>query len=550
VAGISFQDLRRADWLATFVVAGIRGVCSGIVLAGLDFATGYYRSPTAPSPVYFLIEWPLISIIGMPATFYLFKGIAFALSRTIGGIATTASSLMLFFVSLIAAIGDPLLWIINRFLPVRFQVTDLHLFNFVALLVVLRNEQASPPPQPAAVPLAESIQAPLQRPSAAPELPPRAGGAAEISSQADADDDIAVELLRTCNSEPLEGLAWIERVSPEAKATWQVMLAKFIALRNLAFETFLGAGPTNLTESSDDELREHFDPEHLAHVTAALRQAGEMERSWPGRLQAAEDDGEAFLYDILEQLCFVSERLNPTSVQRLLGWTKLRYLNDDRLKQAKGVDSAGQEANWRRVLDTAVRTPECFMSAIAMFTELNNGILGIRFGVFRRSVAEVNVSGEAEMLGQLHVQSNGQFSFIPLIVDEPPRPAPRPSAGRPRDYRPAFIAASVAAVILAAALVVAIGWRSMSPKPLPAGTTAFATPVSEALPAGPGTPAVHVRSGPGTQFPPIDALGPGAPLVAVGRAVDTEGLPWIAIRRGDGTYGFIKERLISGAPHS
>ncbi len=80
---------------------------------------------------------------------------------------------------------------------------------------------------------------------------------------------------------------------------------------------------------------------------------------------------------------------------------------------------------------------------------------------------------------------------------------------------------------------------------LPPGTIAFPIAVNQTLPTGPTASNVNVRSGPGVIFPSAEVLAPGSPIVEVGRANDSEGKSWIAIRRSDGSYGFIKERLLT-----
>jgi hypothetical protein len=80
---------------------------------------------------------------------------------------------------------------------------------------------------------------------------------------------------------------------------------------------------------------------------------------------------------------------------------------------------------------------------------------------------------------------------------------------------------------------------------LPAGVTPFPSPITATLPPPPGGLNINVRNGPGTAFSSAEVLPAGSSITEMGRAIDTEGKPWIAIRRANGSYGFIKERLLT-----
>ncbi len=106
-----------------------------------------------------------------------------------------------------------------------------------------------------------------------------------------------------------------------------------------------------------------------------------------------------------------------------------------------------------------------------------------------------------------------------------------------------------AGFLIAGALAAAIGagWMLLGvlrhhPQPLPPTVAAFASPQRATLLNG--TVSANVRSGPGRSYGSLEVLAPGSAIVELGRASDSEGKPWIAVRRPDGSVGFIKERLI------
>jgi TonB family protein len=78
----------------------------------------------------------------------------------------------------------------------------------------------------------------------------------------------------------------------------------------------------------------------------------------------------------------------------------------------------------------------------------------------------------------------------------------------------------------------------------PPGMIAFPNPVTENLPSGPSASKVNIRGGPGPQFASQEILTPGASVTELGRAFDEDRKAWLVIRKGDGTFGYIKERLV------
>jgi hypothetical protein len=107
------------------------------------------------------------------------------------------------------------------------------------------------------------------------------------------------------------------------------------------------------------------------------------------------------------------------------------------------------------------------------------------------------------------------------------------------------IGLAAVAGVLVLSLAFCHGSHAPTQAALPAGVTPFPSPIAATLPPPPGGLNINVRNGPGTVFNSAEVLPAGSSITEVGRAIDTEGKPWIAIRRANGSYGFIKERLLT-----
>jgi len=136
-------DLRDVDWPATVKLAVIRGFASALVLVILGASLGMFSGPGGGfgGAFRFLLFWTFGAAIGGVVYIWLCRAIAATLGRAVG-LVVTVSTLLQFLVIALVAIGDPLIYILNRQVPQLLDLADFKLFNPVAVIFVRRHSAA------------------------------------------------------------------------------------------------------------------------------------------------------------------------------------------------------------------------------------------------------------------------------------------------------------------------------------------------------------------------------------------------------------------------
>lgn len=139
MSDVSLKDLGRVDWPPTLRLAAARGISSAAVVTLLMVLVGSVRGSATDILGYFstmAIGLP----IGAPLYHLLLRGLASIFSSVGLGLGVTACNLLAGLVALIASLGDPIVYAINKQLPALFGVPELKLFAMSASLLVLRPE--------------------------------------------------------------------------------------------------------------------------------------------------------------------------------------------------------------------------------------------------------------------------------------------------------------------------------------------------------------------------------------------------------------------------
>lgn len=123
-------DLGRVDGVATAKLALARGLASAPVWCVVALAM---KVPFGSLPVLFIQLVPAI-VIGAPLYHLIVRGVR----AVLGGLPFVglACNLMLLACSLGVAIGDPIVFALNKQFPELLGVTDFKLFNLVPALLV------------------------------------------------------------------------------------------------------------------------------------------------------------------------------------------------------------------------------------------------------------------------------------------------------------------------------------------------------------------------------------------------------------------------------
>lgn len=131
-----FQNLRRTNWLLTGKLAIARGFATGIVMAAIMAAAINSTESmivTLTAPLWMALLSPVIGL-GMQV-------VGQALSLGGDNIFFSLPALACFICGwLFTALGDPIVYIINRMVPDLLNVADFNLFNLNALMLVLNPE--------------------------------------------------------------------------------------------------------------------------------------------------------------------------------------------------------------------------------------------------------------------------------------------------------------------------------------------------------------------------------------------------------------------------
>ena len=123
----SFSDLGRVHWGSTVKLALVRGFCAGLVWAPIIVAGEGATSG---------IAWPFVwAIIAVPLSLFFQL-----IGMIIGAFMTLLGLWFRFVASVMVCIGDPIVYLINRFFPALLSIADLSTFNFQPMIFVTQPD--------------------------------------------------------------------------------------------------------------------------------------------------------------------------------------------------------------------------------------------------------------------------------------------------------------------------------------------------------------------------------------------------------------------------
>lgn len=136
----TLKDLPRVEWKPTAKLALARGVASSLVVTPLMVL--FAGMPLAYAVPYFL-ALAITLPIGGPLYLLILKGISAIFAGMGIGIGVLVCNIFLFMVAVLAAIGDPIVYEVNRRYPDLLGVTDFGRFNLQPAIFVLREPGAT-----------------------------------------------------------------------------------------------------------------------------------------------------------------------------------------------------------------------------------------------------------------------------------------------------------------------------------------------------------------------------------------------------------------------
>ena len=226
------------------------------------------------------------------------------------------------------------------------------------------------------------------------------------------EDDPVRELLLTCDRAPAEGLGWIDRMDAGLQAKPMTMFARFIALRHLAIDSFFADGPAELGSASAEIIASVMDAQNRTHATQALAQVANIEALHPDYIGVLGDPDDRFGERMVDDICIVNERLDPGSVQRTLGWTKLHFFGIERLGELPGVP---EDAFTSVAIRVKFCPPQIARSAIRVVGSTDG--LGRRYADFflmEENFKTTPTIGDANMFCSARVFDDGEVAISPM----------------------------------------------------------------------------------------------------------------------------------------
>ena len=138
---MAISDFRSVDWGATIKLAVIRGFASAVTLVLVGAILGMFSGATGgglSGAFRFLLFWTFGAAIGGIVYIWLLRAISATLGQAVG-LVVTVCTLLQFLVILLVAIGDPLVYAFNRYVPQVLDLAEFKLFNFVAVIFVRKH---------------------------------------------------------------------------------------------------------------------------------------------------------------------------------------------------------------------------------------------------------------------------------------------------------------------------------------------------------------------------------------------------------------------------
>jgi len=132
------EEGRSVAWGPTIKLAVGRSLASGLIIGIFILFNGGPAGPSLGAKLQMIVTMPVSLLIGAPAMYYLLLGMRAVLTPLAGDIVGLACNFMMMILSVMVAIGDPIIYLINRSAPHIFEVDDdFKLFNFKIWMIVL-----------------------------------------------------------------------------------------------------------------------------------------------------------------------------------------------------------------------------------------------------------------------------------------------------------------------------------------------------------------------------------------------------------------------------
>lgn len=247
----------------------------------------------------------------------------------------------------------------------------------------------------------------------------------EVSTQPSADDDdVDDNILReltTTDRDPRRGLEYIDNLSAPLRHRPMVMFSRFVGLRKIALR---GVFESELDENAiftadTDKLAALITSDELSIAKDALREVAELQRRHPGYVDRLGDADDRFAARMVDDVCAIVERLTPTEVGRLLGWTKLMFLGNDRVGFGPGILRDIPIETHTATMKARIPVTRPFQSAAAALTGETERGRYVDFVLMERQFRQVEGSLEqAGILDTVRIFNDGTVISLQAGTDD------------------------------------------------------------------------------------------------------------------------------------
>ena len=138
--GMTWDDIGRIQWGPTMKLALGRGAASGLIIAVVLVAMGPQEGGATPAEA--LVVWAVWSVAACataPLLQLFLKGIAAVFAAMHIGIAVFATNVMIWGAALLVAIGDPIVFALNKAFPWLFEARDFAFINLQPAIFILAD---------------------------------------------------------------------------------------------------------------------------------------------------------------------------------------------------------------------------------------------------------------------------------------------------------------------------------------------------------------------------------------------------------------------------
>lgn len=129
----TLSDLRHVHWLGTIKLALVRGFFAGIIILIIQTIWPAGMEPRTTTE---FITFPLFWAVGAVPFALFVQGVGWAIGAAVPLFGVFTGWLG----SLMVCLGDPIVYLINRFFPSLLGVADLHFINFQPIIFITQPE--------------------------------------------------------------------------------------------------------------------------------------------------------------------------------------------------------------------------------------------------------------------------------------------------------------------------------------------------------------------------------------------------------------------------